>query len=163
MQNNEDGDPIFVERGRPGDEGRACCMGAAGHDKCTCWRVEHDRNQAAAVVPHPDPRVRDSPCDDCACRAGAPEKQGDPRVIKDDLEKLARRGEPFFCHKGMRRPVRERHPDGSVIELDNEHRYDPPRRSDRVPLKADGTPADLCAGWAALYRYYHQEEYGDDE
>jgi hypothetical protein len=42
-------------------------------------------------------------------------------------------------------PVAYRHPSGAEIP-GHPAGYDPPI-VDGVPCKADGTPADLCAGW----------------
>lgn len=56
----------------------------------------------------------------------------------------------FWCHQGMRRPLYWEHPAGVRI-TGSPADYDPPIE-DLVPFKADGTPADLCAGWAARSR-----------
>jgi hypothetical protein len=48
----------------------------------------------------------------------------------------------------MREIVAKVHPDGTRIEYGMAYR--PPIREDGTPLKLDGTPADICAGWARL-------------
>lgn len=127
-----------------------CCMGAAALGVCDCWTVEYNGEQQPAR-PGLVPAVRAEMCGDCACRPESPERAGthEMRVTWDEVRDLAATGTPFYCHQGMRRPVREVHPDGAVIEA-SEHDYEPVIRGDGVPIKLDGTPADLCAGWARM-------------
>lgn len=122
-----------------------CCLGAVegGPGSCTCWEPEYDLDQAP--IRPGQPTARTKMCDDCAFRPDSPERTGDDRYthVGEDLAALPN----FHCHQGLRRPVRWRHPLGIVIEADTDG-YAPPIR-DGVPYKADGTPADMCAGWAA--------------
>jgi hypothetical protein len=48
-----------------------------------------------------------SPCDDCAFRAGSPERD-DPAVWAA-LQQHVTAGEPFFCHQGMHLTARGRY------------------------------------------------------
>lgn len=131
----------------------ACCIGAAslGPAHCTCWEPVYDLDQ---VGPTPTaPGLRSEPCEDCAYRGGSPERQGADHVMGDarHLEALVVLNRPFFCHQGIRRPIAYRHPTGCTFTPAPqalEVAYRPPIVSG-VPYKADGTPADLCAGWAA--------------
>ena len=126
-----------------------CCDGSAYRDAagCLCWEPEFDLVQAEPV-----PDVvggRSQMCGDCAFRPGSPERCGDPGAAgtAEGLAELVATGQPFYCHDGMRRPVRWVHPSGATLEgspLD----YRPPI-VDGVPYKADGTPGLLCAGWTA--------------
>jgi len=128
-----------------------CCMGSAarGAGGCTCWVAEYDVEQAE---PRTDGLLfgcRDSMCRDCAFRPDSPERTDDPDAAGDQelLDELVATGQPFWCHQGMRRPVRYRHPSGVVVEA-SPLEYAPPQLG-AVPCKADGSPADLCFGWAA--------------
>lgn len=136
-----------------------CCAGAAmfGPERCTCWTVEYDTDQA-----DPDrdeqPGTRESMCHDCAYRPGSPERSGDPDASADadELHRLTRSGQTFWCHQGMRRPVAYMHPYGYRVDA-SALEYAPPmvRDGDRVvPFKSDGTPADMCAGWAAIAAHH---------
>jgi hypothetical protein len=127
-----------------------CCYGAAarGPQGCTCWESEYDQPQSedlqlGAMA------VRPSCCDDCAFRPGSPEQLGDPRYAHSGEggldEVLLSAG--FLCHQGMRRRLRLVHPTGAVVESDPGD-YSPAQKSPMV-WKADGSPADICAGWAA--------------
>ena len=157
----------------PGRVGRAllalgsCCLDAVEGTlaDCTCWEPEYDLDQAP-LVEGVEAVTRDKMCGDCACRPDSPERTGDERYQHTDGDVGALPS--FWCHQGMRRVVRWRHPSGLTIEADSDD-YHPPMRTIRgavpvgeagetmvvsiaVPYKADGTPADRCAGWAA-----HQE------
>jgi hypothetical protein len=135
-----------------------CCDGAAlfGPNRCTCWEPVYDLDQAdpdplavkllAAGI---DPVTRARPCDDCAYRVDSPERQGSPEVAGDQelLDEIVASGERFWCHQGIRRPVRWRHPSGVEVP-GSPVNYDPPRL-DGVPYQANGQPAEVCAGWAA--------------
>lgn len=134
------------------DTGGTCCYGAAvyGPHRCTCWRPVYDLDQAE---PQPGiPEVRERMCGDCAYRPGSPEQRGDDGVAGDGdlLESLAASGTPFWCHDGIRRPVKLVHPSGVEIP-GHPANYDPPRLG-AMPFRADGRPALLCAGWAARGR-----------
>jgi hypothetical protein len=135
-----------------------CCYGAVmgGPHRCTCWERVFDLDQ---VDPDPlavqllavgvQPVTRRSPCHDCAYRPDSPERQGDPGVVGDAelLEAIVQSGQRFWCHQGIRQPTRLRHPSGVEIPAPP-HAYDPPKVAG-VPYRADGTPAEVCAGWAA--------------
>lgn len=129
----------------------SCCYGAVedGPSGCTCWTPVYDRDQA---TPDPTvaPKVREQ-CDDCAFRSDSPERTGDDRYVSTDDVPV---GQPFWCHRGMRKPVAWRHPAGIVVEVDGDFYEPPQRRVGRlgVPYKADGSPGDICAGWAARNR-----------
>lgn len=130
-----------------------CCMGSAeyGPHRCTCWEPVYDLGQAD---PEPTaPGLRATPCDDCAYRGNSPERRGDEHVIGDSdaLRALVVLNRPFFCHQGIRRLVGFRHPSGTEWKPPApalEAAYRPPIHHG-VPYKADGTPGDLCADWAA--------------
>lgn len=120
-----------------------------GPSACTCWepvysaeQTEPDRTAAPVVGPT---------CGDCAYRPDSPERVGDDRYVP--IEDVPA-GEPFWCHRGMRKPVAYRHPAGITVTIDGDFYEPPQRRRGRlgVPYKADGTPGDLCGGWAARYR-----------
>ncbi|MCF7551004.1 hypothetical protein [Pseudonocardia sp. WMMC193] len=143
------------------DTGGNCCEGAFddGPEACTCWTPVYDLEQsppdtraaellAAGIEPNTRPRM----CEDCAYRPTSPERTGAEDVAGDAefLERIARRGERFFCHQGIRRPVKLVHPSGAEIP-GHTAAYDPPIAAG-VPWRADGTPAELCAGWAARRR-----------
>ena len=127
----------------------ACCWGAIihGKDRCTCWVAVYDLEQQPLKPGPMGLRVR--MCDSCAYRANSPEKRGEEGYQGDAefLDGLILTGEFFACHQGIRKPVRWVHPSGAEIP-GHPAGYNPPLR-DGVPYKADGTPADLCAGWAA--------------
>lgn len=128
-----------------------CCLGSAldGATRCTCWEPEYDVEQAEPKTDGLLFGCRSSMCHDCAYRPGSPERTGDPDAAADQelLDDLVVRGQPFWCHQGMRVPLRYRHPSGVVVEA-SRLEYGPPIVQGR-PFKADGSPADLCFGWAA--------------
>ena len=132
----------------PDAGGGACCTGAAmgGPQRCTCWVPVYDLEQQE---PRPGPMdVRTSRCGDCAYLKNSPEARGEDGYQggPEDLDEMVRDGSPFACHQGIRRPVKYRHPSGTEIP-GHPAAYDPPVIGG-VPYKADGSPADLCAGWA---------------
>jgi hypothetical protein len=134
----------------PDAESAYCCMGDAdqGPAGCTCWRPEYEVDQADPVPPTgPDDLVVPATkCADCAYRPGSPERADE--YMADELISYAYAGRPFFCHTGCRRPLRWRHPDGRVIDGDpSDYR---PLIRDAIPYQADGRPAPICAGWAAI-------------
>lgn len=141
----------FTPVGLPDAGEGACCYGAAvdGPDGCTCWEPVFDRDQAPCV--DQDRNLRTEMCPDCAYRPNSPERRGDPSYSgdEDDLMGIVERGEMFVCHQGIRKAVQWRHGPTGVTIPGHEGNYCPPIRSG-VPFKADGTPADICAGWAAL-------------
>lgn len=133
-----------------------CCMGTAAGCACTCWEDEYDQPQLPAQ--EGPPAIAPGPCSTCACRPGSPERLEDDTPYDQRqmasswelVQSLAARGEPFWCHQGMRRRVRERHPDGRVREV-GEHDWAPGVRPG-TPLQASGEPAVMCGGWAAMAR-----------
>lgn len=133
----------------PEVEGGCCCYGAAvyGAQRCTCWEPVHDLDQAEPVPAAPATRA--TACTDCAYRPDSPERNGAKGYAGDaeTLEEIVEAGKPFYCHQGIRRAVRLRHPAG--LEVDNHAAAYQPPIVDGVPYRADGTPADVCAGWAA--------------
>lgn len=125
-----------------------CCIGAAvyGPQKCTCWQPVLDVEQAE-VVEGPMPQ-REKCCGDCAYRHGSPERDGG--FVEEALLDLpGQPGRVFACHQGMRRVVAWRHPVGLELPAGTGD-YRPPRDAAGRAYRADGSPADLCAGWAAL-------------
>lgn len=142
-------------RGDFPDLGKDCCYGTVmnGPSGCTCWREVFDVDQAPAVGDEP-PQVRpDGLCPDCAYRPGSPEKRSQPEYRGDaiHLEMIAEDGTPFYCHDNMRRVVEYRHPSGATHPAPP-GAYQPGIRADGVPLRSDGRPALLCAGWHARCR-----------
>jgi hypothetical protein len=127
----------------------ACCDGSAvkGPQYCTCWTPSFDLAQADPETGAPG--ARDAMCSDCAFKPGSPERRGDERYNGDAefLDRIVETGERFFCHVGIRRAVKLVHPSGAEVEVPPGD-YRPPI-IDGVPYKADGSPGELCAGWAA--------------
>lgn len=129
-----------------------CCYDAAteGPTACTCWVPIYDLDQQRPDTTA-EPATRKLMCGDCAYRPDSPEKVGDPgyRGDANELERIAAQ-DRFWCHDGMRKPIKWRHPSG--IEVDGHPGgYDPPTING-VPYKADGSPGVLCAGWDARRR-----------
>jgi hypothetical protein len=135
-----------------------CCDGSAvmGPQYCTCWEPAFDLGQEE--IRPGEAGCRDAMCGDCAYRPGSPERCDDPdyRGDQEFLDRIVVTGERFFCHQGMRRALRLVHPSGAVMELPP-GAYDPPVTGG-VPYKADGSPGDLCAGWAARRLHYMTRE-----
>lgn len=127
----------------------ACCYGAAiyGPNRCTCWTAVFDLEQQEIRPGLPLPRIPVRMCADCAYRPGSPERTGEEGYAgdEDELDRLVETGEPFCCHEGIRRPLKWVHPSGAEVP-GMDAAYDPPI-VDRIPYKADGTPADVCSGW----------------
>lgn len=129
----------------------ACCYGAAvyGPSRCTCWEPVYSEERHA-----PTGGVmagREEQCVDCAFRHDSAEFQD--AEGREFLESIVATGEPFICHQGMAYTVEWRHPSGRVLpmtvdEVGSIHTWEPLYR-EGVPAKADGSPADLCAGWLA--------------
>jgi hypothetical protein len=126
---------------------RECCLDAieGGPADCTCWEPVYEVDQAKPNLTLA-PTTRTAMCADCAYRPDSPERQGDDRY----QDHLGDDAAPFWCHQGMRKPVAYRHPAGITVEAEADH-YAPPIHQG-VPRKADGTPGDRCAGWAAHHR-----------
>ena len=100
-------------------------------------------------------------CATCAYRPASPERRGEDGYAGDEdlLDELVATGSPFYCHQGIRKPVAWRHvPSGTEIP-GHPGGYDPPIL-DAVPYKADGSPADLCAGWLLRRVKEHQYQEG---
>lgn len=137
------------------DTGVVCCIGVAvyGHKRCTCWEPVYDGQDQAEPRPEVVQQTRSRMCHDCAFRPGSPERSGDPKSAsdEDDLRDLVDRDLPFNCHQGMRRPTHYVHPPTGTTIPASPLDYDPPRVG-VVSFKLDGTPTDLCAGWAAHRR-----------
>lgn len=132
------------------DDDAHCCWGAIlkGHEGCTCWLPEYevDQQEPQPITSPEDLQARPRMCGDCAFKPGSPERANE--FTAEALMELPAKADPFWCHDGMRRPVRWRHPDGRVVpgSPDDWH----PAFVGRIPYRADGRPALLCAGWASL-------------
>lgn len=137
---------------------KECCLGAfeEGPQACTCWEPVYDHDQAT-----PDetavPTTRKSMCEDCAFAPGSPERSGDERYSHSDEDLTTL--DNFWCHQGMRKPIRWRHASLGIEVPADTDAYEPPRRilvidgeKVAVPYKADGSPGERCAGWAAHQR-----------
>lgn len=140
---------IYGDLVMPDPVSGACCDGSAakGPQYCLCWAPVFDLEQQD--IRPGSKGQRDALCADCAYRPGSPERSGDERYRGDAgfLNRIVETGEPFHCHQGIRRAVRLVHPSGAVVEL-RPGDYRPPILAG-VPYKADGSPGELCAGWAA--------------
>lgn len=133
--------------GPPLDHVCPICEGEGGQ-QCYCdGRGAVTAEQAMAIAADdPDPRWQPRPlpapprftgkrCEDCAFRAGSPERDrglGTAAVLYEGLA-IGNDGAPFYCHQGMHHGAR-----GYV-----------PRQQD-----ARGAPIGhpICAGWLAEYR-----------
>jgi hypothetical protein len=117
-----------------------CCLGALdeGPTGCTCWEPIYDLEQSvhAPTAPETQPKM----CHDCAFRANSPERRDGDCLPGPG-------GAPFWCHQGMRRVIKWRHPLGMELPA-GVGDYRPPI-IDKVPYRADGRPGLKCAGWAA--------------
>ena len=152
--------PDFPDAG-----GGICCMASAMGRTCTCWVPVFDLDQVEPAIA--DPGVRAKPCADCAYNVDSPERRGEDDVQGDEqlLARIVEKGERFFCHQGIRRPVRWEHrpedlkpedcPIPNATVPGSPADYSPPI-IDGVPYKADGSPADVCAGWAARRAAYER-------
>src|SRR5579871_4574369 len=132
--------------------GIPCCMGyaAGGPGHCTCWEPIYDQEQQP-FNPEAVVTSRDSMCHDCAYRKGSPERTGEDGYAGDEdmLEHAVYSGTPFWCHQGVRKIVAYRHPTGAEIPA-HAAAYGwliKTINGRATPLKADGTPADICGGW----------------
>lgn len=141
------GGALAWTRAHPADEvgGAGCCPGDAlrGPGGCSCWVPVFDLPQQPPVAA--DVEVQPRMCGDCAYRKGSPERAD--AYMEEALLQLPQEAELFFCHEGIRRPVRWEHPDGRVVAGDPAD-YQPPVVGG-TPFRADGRPGLLCAGWAA--------------
>lgn len=135
----------------PPDADVPCCMASAHGRACSCWTA------VLRPEPHDEPQegpsaVRSGMCGDCAYRPGSPE-----RPTREDDPPSTLRERPFYCHDGMPRAVGYEHPDlpGVTLRADAfdslSGDYQPLMKPGRA-FQADGSPALLCAGWAAFTR-----------
>jgi hypothetical protein len=136
--------PLPIDLNRSDIQKRWCCYPAAmdGARFCTCWVPIFDEPQRSPRT-QVEAKTRAKSCHDCAYRRGSPERESGK-----DLEDL----DNFWCHQGIRRPVAYRHTDGRVrpvTDYATSPDYQPPM-VDGVPYRANGRPADRCAGWAAI-------------
>lgn len=133
----------------PDDDRFGCCDGAVQDARlCTCWVAEYDDVQCADLRPvagREDLEVRSRACSDCAYLPGSPERSAE--FLAAELMAAPAENRPFYCHDGMARPARWRHPDGRVVD-GHPDAWEPPMVNG-VPYRLDGRPALLCAGWAA--------------
>jgi hypothetical protein len=131
----------------------ACCYGYAmdGPQACTCWESVFDLEQAEPIIGPPAPRP--ARCRDCAWNPDSPERNNGAGygATGGELIELAYDSVPFFCHQGIRRSLFLRHPRHRNQIADHPASYRPPI-VDGVPYKANGEPADICAGWTAARR-----------
>lgn len=135
---------------------RQCCIGAVeeGPVGCSCWEPIYDLKQQD-VIEGDMPGQRTEMCVDCAYRPDSPERSGDDRhSCSDDgeLDGIARGNAPFWCHQGLRKPIAFKHLSLGVVVPTDTDAYDPPFRiidGFKVPIKADGTAGNRCAGWLA--------------
>lgn len=143
------GGAVLWARAHPSEDGPGCCWGDVinGADGCTCWVPVFDVEQVAPIPPaSPDDiGVQTRMCGDCAFRKGSPERA--VKYSEETLFDLAATGTPFYCHEGMRRPLRWKHPDGRTIDGSTDDWR--PAMAAGLPYRADGRPGLLCAGWAA--------------
>lgn len=152
------GDDRFPDAGQG-----TCCWGAVvyGASRCTCWEPVYDLEQQPVqpagklTIDGGDfvPADRPLMCGDCAYRPGSPERTSDERAAADaeHLEALAYGDRPFWCHQGIRRPIAHEHPTGEIYAEEDSINYTPPV-AHGVPYRADGSPAEVCAGWTARRR-----------
>lgn len=133
-----------------------CCYGSAsnGPTHCECWVAEYsdDRQKPKGG----DMQLRVTQCQDCAYRHDSAE-WNDP-VERAKLIAHALGDGVFSCHQGTPYVVRWRHPEGMVIEAErdaagNINTYEP-LIIGSTPFKANGEPADLCAGYATRRLQY---------
>jgi hypothetical protein len=128
-----------------------CCLGAAayGPERCTCWEPVLQPEQAP---PQQGPcNVAKRMCSGCAFKPGLAES--DPIVA--NVVDRSMRSQAFFCHHEVTAIVAWRHPAG----------FEKPAGPDRhtAPTngwwgaRADGRPAELCAGWMAAKRKQAKE------
>lgn len=136
-------------RANPDDQGTGCCWGDVqkGPSGCTCWMPVFDVEQATPVMPTSMAGfpVQDRMCGDCAYRKDSPERAD--AYTEEALLAMPAGGPVFYCHEGMRRPVRWEHPDGRTVPGSPDDWQ--PLTVRGIPFRADGRPGLTCAGWAA--------------
>lgn len=132
------------------DDEIPCCSSSAmrGPRACTCWEPVYDLDQLDIAIENLPIETRTECCHDCAYLNGSPEREAGYLPELSDIAGTP--GHVFACHQGMRRVVEWRHPDGRTRPA-GDGDYQPPIIG-TTAYKADGTPADLCAGWAAHRR-----------
>lgn len=129
-----------------------CCDGGVYSDgeACTRWEAilrPEPAEQGGQAGPSPLRRLL---CHDCAYRPDSPERTASDGDLPDSY--LDR---PFYCHDGMPRAVGYTHPDlpGLCLRADAFESlsgdYQPLIVGGR-PVRADGRPGIICAGWAAV-------------
>jgi hypothetical protein len=140
---------VWAEQ-HPDDEPGDCCWGAVvnGPAACTCWTPVFDIDQAEPRPPAAacDLKVQKGMCHDCAYRPGSAERA--EAYLAEHLMEMPARGQMFWCHQGMRRPVEWVHPDGRIVPGSPDDWQ--PAALNGVPYQADGQPGLICAGWAAI-------------
>jgi hypothetical protein len=134
----------------------ACCAGAAdvGRIGCTCWEPVYDPPAQAPIRREQDATVMPRMCADCAYKPGSLERRDDPNVVASAqlLDDIVITGTPFWCHNGLPRITHYVHPATGVEyhpDVDLTSAYKPVIDENHRPYKADGSPADYCAGWSA--------------
>lgn len=137
--------PVWPESVPMPDELLWCCMGAAvyGPDHCTCWVPLFDVEQTTQLQPDAV-AANVKCCHDCAYRHGSPERVengGDPPSVPV--------GAAFWCHQGMRRVIAWQHPLAPGLTIPAGPGDYRPAIVNGIAYRADGTVADLCAGWRA--------------
>lgn len=127
-----------------------CCIGAANTDgdKCTCWQpVVEPQTGPAQEGPM---AVQPKRCGDCAYRRDSPERQA---IGGDTMPYIPENR--FLCHDGMARVTSYRHDEGyETHALTGAHTDYRPPTNGWACWQKDGTPAIVCAGWAADNRAY---------
>lgn len=151
VRRNHYGEPLVTrtfDRDRQGEPCRLICKGAMNSvliEFADGYRTVTSLNGLRRAKP----ATRTKCCDDCAYRNGSPE-----RAEEDGTDELLAHamtpGQEFWCHQGCRRVVAFRHPDGRELPA-GDGDYRPPVGPEDRPIvwKADGTPGERCAGWAA--------------
>lgn len=134
-----------------------CCYGSAvyGPARCTCWVPVYDQQQLPPRTDEPS-GVMPAMCSTCAFRPGSPERTGYAKAMHgaEDLDRLVAERQPFWCHDGLLAPVAYLHPPTmSWLVLTDDQQFHPPQQRDAwgvpTPYRVDGSPGDLCGGWAA--------------
>ena len=138
---------LLVDAPPPPEGVYGCCWESVntGGDRCSCWTPVLDVEPSAELQEGPT-GARRKACHDCAYRAGSPE-----RAELGGLPEYGRH-QPFLCHQGVGRIIAWIHPSGARVDVDPAlDDYAPTQRGDRA-WRSDGSPAELCAGWAAVNR-----------
>lgn len=148
---NADDDYDLTPEQEQAIENAGCCLGAAeyGPQRCTCWVPIYSHAEQGKPW-QATPGQRETMCEDCAYRPDSPERNGDPNQRGSEPGELDRIAETsiFWCHQGIRRLIAYEHPTLGFRVEPRGTSYDPPIIN-AIPYRADGTPAEKCAGWAA--------------